>query len=81
MGCLAPVIVAYRREQLVLEAGNHRVESLRRAGRRIGDRGVQSREDRDNFVLEWAPTSSAPAIASANFSRRDHSWTRRHRQN
>jgi hypothetical protein len=29
-----PVIVSYRRGQLVLEDGNHRVESLRRAGER-----------------------------------------------
>ena len=28
-----PVIVSYRNEELVLEDGNHRVESIRRAGR------------------------------------------------
>jgi hypothetical protein len=28
------VVVAYRNDQLVLEDGNHRVETLRRAGRR-----------------------------------------------
>jgi hypothetical protein len=31
-----PLIVSYRRGQLVLEDGNHRVESLRRAGAREG---------------------------------------------
>ena len=31
---LPPVVVTYRNDQLVLEHGNHQVESLRRAGRR-----------------------------------------------
>jgi hypothetical protein len=59
----APVIVTYRREQLILEDGNHRVESLRRAGRRGAWAivGFESREDRDSFVLEWTPASSARA--------------------
>jgi hypothetical protein len=51
----APVIVAYRRDQLVLEDGNHRVESLRRTGRRESWAvvGFERREDRDRFALAW----------------------------
>lgn len=47
-----PVIVAYRDDELVLEDGNHRVESLRRAGRREAWAvvGFESEEDRDRFA-------------------------------
>jgi hypothetical protein len=55
-----PVIVAYRGDQLVVEDGNHRVESLRRAGRREAWAvvGFERWEDRDRFSLQWtaAPT-------------------------
>lgn len=52
-----PVICAYRRNELVLEDGNHRVESLRRAGRTTAWAvvGFERREDRDRFVMKWAP--------------------------
>lgn len=51
-----PVIVAYRRGQLVLEDGNHRVESIRRTGRRHvwAVIGFEDREDRDRFTLPIA---------------------------
>jgi hypothetical protein len=57
----APVIVAYRRQQLVLEDGNHRVESLRRAGREGAWAvvGFERREDRDRLALEWMAASTA----------------------
>src|SRR4051794_19058631 len=47
----APVIVAYRNDQLVLEDGNHRVESLRQAGRRHAWAivGFETADDRDRF--------------------------------
>jgi hypothetical protein len=50
-----PVIVAYRRDQLVLEDGNHRVESLRRAGIQAAWAvvGFERREDRERFAMEW----------------------------
>ena len=50
-----PVIVAYRRDELVVEDGNHRVESLRRADRRDAWAvvGFERPEDRDRFALEW----------------------------
>ncbi len=50
-----PVVVAYRGDRLVLEDGNHRVESLRRAGRREAWSvvGFERREDRDRFAAEW----------------------------
>jgi hypothetical protein len=58
-----PVIVAYRDGQLVLEDGNHRVESLRRAGRRQAWAvvGFERQEDRDRFALEWTPESAPRA--------------------
>ena len=47
-----PVIVSYRHDQLVLEDGNHRLEALRRAGRRQtwGVVGFEDPEARDRFV-------------------------------
>jgi hypothetical protein len=47
----APVIVSYRARQLVLEDGNHRVESLRRAGQREAWAviGFENEADRDAF--------------------------------
>ena len=48
----APVIVAYRDGQLVLEDGNHRVEGLRRAGEDVAWAlvGFESAEDRRQFA-------------------------------
>ena len=47
----SPVIVSYRNGQLVLEDGNHRVESLRRAGRSEtwAIVGFENDTDRDLF--------------------------------
>lgn len=47
-----PVIVAYRHGQLVLEDGNHRVESIRRAGRRHAWAviGFEDPGDRERFA-------------------------------
>lgn len=49
-----PLIVAYRDDKLVLEDGNHRVESLRRAGRQSAWAvvGFSSCEDQDRFADE-----------------------------
>lgn len=54
-----PVIVAYRGDELVLEDGNHRVESLRRAGQQEAWAvvGFERAEDRDRFVAKWKPES------------------------
>lgn len=54
-----PVVCAYRNDEVVLEDGNHRVESLRQAGRRTAWAvvGFERREDRDRFVKEWIPGS------------------------
>lgn len=58
-----PVIVVYRGDELVLEDGNHRVESLRRAGKREAWAvvGFEHAEDRERFVAEWAPMSARPS--------------------
>lgn len=55
-----PVIVVYRGDELVLEDGNHRVESLRRAGRQEAWAvvGFECSEDRDRFLSRWAPASA-----------------------
>lgn len=47
-----PVIVAYRNDDFVLEDGNHRVESLRRADEREAWAivGVERAEDRDRLT-------------------------------
>jgi hypothetical protein len=47
-----PVIVSYRDDQLILEDGNHRVESLRRTGARRSWAVVnfESPEERDEFA-------------------------------
>lgn len=47
-----PVIVAYRDGQLVLEDGNHRLESIRRTGRRDAWAviGFEDPADRDRFT-------------------------------
>lgn len=49
---LPPVIVAFRRDQLVLEDGNHRVEALRRAGEEKAWAlvGFESADDLDRFM-------------------------------
>jgi hypothetical protein len=49
---VAPVIVAHRDDQLVLEDGNHRVEALRRAGHDEAWAvvGFESAADRDRFL-------------------------------
>ena len=62
-----PLVVAYRRDQLVLEDGNHRVESLRRAGRRRAWAvvGFERREDRDRFAQE-STTASTPGTDRQN---------------
>jgi hypothetical protein len=46
-----PLVVSYRDGQLVLEDGNHRAESLRRAGRSEGWSvvGFSTAEERDRF--------------------------------
>jgi len=56
-----PVIVAYRGGDFVVEDGNHRVESVRQAGRREtwAVVGFARREDRDRFAVGW--TTSPPA--------------------
>lgn len=55
-----PVVVVYRGDELVLEDGNHRVESLRRAGKPEvwAVVGFERREDRDRFVAGWAQASA-----------------------
>ena len=49
---LSPVIVAYRGDELVLEDGNHRVESLRQAGHGHAWAvvGFEHADDRDRFA-------------------------------
>lgn len=61
-----PVIVAYRRGQLVLEDGNHRVESVRQVGRRTtwAVIGFAQQEDRDRFALEWKHLAARDSHAS-----------------
>jgi hypothetical protein len=50
----APIIVAYRDEQLVVEDGNHRLESLRRTGQREAWAvvGFETEADRDRAALD-----------------------------
>lgn len=62
-----PVIVAYRDGELVLEDGNHRVESLRRAGRDDvwALVGFEREEDCGRFVAEWEPTGEAGSAGQA----------------
>jgi hypothetical protein len=57
-----PVIVAYHGDELVLEDGNHRVESLRRAGKREAWAvvGFERAEDRDRFVAKSTPAPASP---------------------
>jgi len=52
----APVIVAHRNDQLVLEDGNHRVEALRRAGHDEAWAvvGFDSADERDRFLADPA---------------------------
>jgi len=58
-----PVIVAYRGDELVVEDGNHRIESVRRAGRRAtwAVVGFERREDRDRCAREWTSLSGPKA--------------------
>ena len=55
-----PVIVVYRGDELALEDGNHRVESVRRAGQQEvwAIVGIEREEDRDRFVTRWGPGST-----------------------
>lgn len=53
-----PVVVAYRDRQLVLEDGNHRVESVRRAGRRTTWAVV-------GFALREELTASYPTLGKS----------------
>ena len=52
---LPPVIVAWRGDGFVLEDGNHRVEGVRRAGRRTtwAVVGFAKQEDRDRVASNW----------------------------
>lgn len=54
-----PVVVSYRDEHLVLEDGNHRVESLRRAGETEAWSvvGFESETERERFEAEASRTS------------------------
>ena len=58
-----PVIVAWRCERFVVEDGNHRVESLRRAGKQRAWAvvGFERQEDRDRFATQW--TTAPPPRA------------------
>ncbi len=51
-----PLVVTYRNDNLVLEDGNHRVESLRRAGEGEGWAviGFEGDEERDRFMAALA---------------------------
>lgn len=55
----SPVIVAYRSGQFVLEDGNHRVEAVRRAGRRVAWAvvGFAQKQERDHFAVRWADSN------------------------
>jgi hypothetical protein len=55
---LPPVVVAYRDDELVLEDGNHRAESVRQAGKRAvwAVVGFERGADRDRFAQQWAAT-------------------------
>jgi hypothetical protein len=57
-----PVIVAYRSGQLVLEDGNHRVEGIRRAGRREAWAvvGFESPEERARFTEKQQDSAGSP---------------------
>lgn len=70
-----PVIVSFRGEQLMVEDGNHRVESLREAGRPTAWAvvGFVRSEDRDRFLEEWVRSPgpaecSRPAHGSARWA-------------
>lgn len=56
----APVIVAHRQGEFVLEDGNHRVESVRQAGRQEiwAVVGFARRDDRDRFISTWQNSNS-----------------------
>ena len=57
----SPVIVAFRNGEFTLEDGNHRVEAVRRAGRRVtwAVVGFAQQEERDRFADEWAHSPRA----------------------
>ncbi len=48
-----PSVVSYRKGQLVLEDGNHRVEAMRRAGKELiwGVVAFEDPDERDRFVV------------------------------
>lgn len=50
-----PVIVVYRAGQFFLEDGNHRVESVRQAGREAtwAVVGFADQQERDRFTAQW----------------------------
>ena len=52
----APLIVAFRNEQLVVEDGNHRIEGLRRSGEQSywAIVGFATEAQRKRFSEEWA---------------------------
>ena len=57
-GNLPPVVVTYRNDQLVLEHGNHQVESLRRADRRAAAWAIV------NFDADTRDWFEAPAATT-----------------
>jgi hypothetical protein len=63
----APVIVAYRESQFVLEDGNHRVEAVRRAGGLTtwAVVGFLDQGERDRLLLEWL-RSPEPSYKRSN---------------
>jgi hypothetical protein len=62
---LPPVIVSRRRDQLVVEDGNHRVESLRRAGETStwAVVGFADAREREAFVAQWADRDDGGRLA------------------
>jgi hypothetical protein len=56
-----PVIVSYRQDRLVLEDGNHRAESVRRAGRDLvwAIVGFENQEDRERFSRTVRPGATS----------------------
>lgn len=62
-----PVVVTCRDGELLLEDGNHRVESIRQAGRDSAWAvvGFDDRSDRDRFLAEHLP-GAGPATTAAS---------------
>jgi hypothetical protein len=57
-----PVVVVYRNGQLVVEDGNHRIESLRRTGRSHVRAlvGFEDEDARERFEQVWLSTGETP---------------------